>query len=55
MHCCTLYEVLSAPQTNILCGLSTSQWRDSRKIILNLILGTDMVHHFEQIQKAQVI
>lgn len=54
MHCSLLYEVLNDPAQNVLGGLSPSQWRESRKIILNMILGTDMVHHFEQIKNAQV-
>lgn len=54
MHCSLLYQILGNPATNIQCGLSLAQWRDSRKIVLALILGTDMVHHFEQISKAQV-
>jgi hypothetical protein len=54
MHCSLLYQILGNPATNIQCGLTLNQWRDSRKIVLTLILGTDMVHHFEQISKAQV-
>ena len=54
MHCSLLYEVLNDPSFNVLSGLTVSQWRESRKIILNMILGTDMVHHFEQIKNAQV-
>jgi hypothetical protein len=55
MHCAVLYEILGKPSTNIFGGLTEVQWRDSRKIILNAILGTDMVNHFDQISKAQVI
>ncbi len=35
-------------------NLTEAQWRESRKIILTIILGTDMSHHFEQISKTQV-
>ena len=55
MHCSLLYEVLNDPAHNILAGLTPGQWRESRKIILNMILGTDMVHHFDQIKNAQVL
>ena len=54
MHCCSLYEILKNPDCNIFEKLEESQWRETRKIILSLILGTDMVHHFEQVSKAQV-
>ena len=54
MHCATVYEVLSKPQNNIFSNLSDSQWREARKIIIDVILGTDMSHHFEQISKTQL-
>ena len=40
--------------TNIFLSLSDAQWRESRKVILTAILGTDMSHHFEQISKIQL-
>jgi len=54
MHCAVLYEVLGKQATNIFVNLQESQWREARKIIINIILGTDMTHHFEQISKTQV-
>lgn len=54
MHCAVLYEVLSKPATNIFVGLTEQQWRESRKIIITTILGTDMSHHADQIRKTQV-
>jgi len=54
MHCSVIYEVLKKEKCNIFAGLSESQWRDSRKVILTAVLGTDMSHHFEQISKTQV-
>jgi len=54
MHCAVLYDVLSRPATNIFVNFTDKQWRDSRKIILGVILGTDMSHHFEQISKTQL-
>ena len=55
MHCSLLYEILRKPEMNVMQALDDSQWRESRKIILSLILGTDMAHHFDQISKTQVI
>ncbi len=40
--------------TNIFMNLTDGQWRESRAVILNCILGTDMVHHFEQVKKTKV-
>lgn len=54
MHCAVLYGILGKAEMNIFAGLTENQWRDSRKIILTCILGTDMSHHFEQISKVQV-
>lgn len=54
MHCVILYEIVSKESNNIFIGLEPNQWRDARKIILTIILGTDMSHHFEQISKTQV-
>lgn len=55
MHCVVLYEILSKKESNIFVGLTEAEWRESRKIILTIILGTDMSHHFEQISKTQVM
>lgn len=54
MHCVVLYEILGKDESNIFSNLEEKQWRESRKIILTIILGTDMSHHFEQISKTQV-
>ena len=54
MHCAVIYEVLKKEKCNIFVGLTESQWRDARKVILTAVLGTDMSHHFEQISKTQV-
>eukprot|EP01034_Spumella_vulgaris_P030245 gene30245-37425_t len=54
MHCSVLYQILGKSTTNIFVNLSEAQWRESRKIILTVILGTDMSHHTEQISKTQL-
>ena len=40
--------------SNIFVNLTEAQWLESHKVIICAILGTDMVHHFEQISKTQV-
>lgn len=55
MHCVVLYETLSKDSMNIFSGLSAADRKGARKIILTVILGTDMSHHFEQISKTQVL
>ncbi len=54
MHCVVLYEILAKENTNIFVNLSEKQWREARKVIITIVLGTDMSHHFEQINKTQV-
>jgi hypothetical protein len=52
MHCAVLYELLS--RTGLFAGLTAEQWRDVRKVIINVVLGTDMINHFDQVNKAKV-
>ncbi len=54
MHCSLLYEIVRDTSRNIFVGLSDAQWRECRKCITTAILGTDMVHHFDQISKVQI-
>jgi uncharacterized protein YggT (Ycf19 family) len=54
MHCTLLYDLLTKETTNIFVNLNEKEWRSIRKIIITVILGTDMSHHFEQISKTQV-
>ena len=54
MHCAVLYEILGEQDANIFSSLTETEWRESRKIILTCILGTDMSHHFEQISKVNL-
>lgn len=54
MHCAVLYDILSKPEFNIFINLNDKQWREVRKIMITIILGTDMSHHFEQISKTQL-
>lgn len=54
MHCSLLYEIVRDTSRNIFVGLSDTQWRECRKCITTAILGTDMVHHFDQISKVQI-
>lgn len=53
MHCAELYRVLQESETNIFSGMTGTQWRESRKIILPCILGTDMTAHFSQIKDVK--
>jgi hypothetical protein len=55
MHCTVLYGILGKSESNIFSGLTDSQWRESRNIIITAILGTDMAHHGEAIKNVKVL
>lgn len=54
MHCSILFDVLNCPDSNILAHLHTDNWFSVRKIIIEMILSTDMQKHFEVLGVAKV-
>lgn len=46
MHCVTLFNILKKPECNVLKNSSKAEFSAFRKIVIELILATDMVHHF---------
>ncbi|PFH31062.1 hypothetical protein BESB_032590 [Besnoitia besnoiti] len=46
-HSCLTFYTLSQRSCNIFRGKTVSQYREIRKKIIELILATDMAHHFE--------
>lgn len=47
MHCSIVYKFLMDPEHNLFESLSNEDWITSRKIIIEMILSTDMSKHFE--------
>lgn len=47
MHAALLYKIMQDPELNLLSGLKFEDWADLRKLIIDLILHTDMSKHFE--------
>lgn len=47
MHAYTAFSLLNKPGCNVLECLTIEEWFKIRKIIINLILDTDMSRHFE--------
>jgi hypothetical protein len=43
------FEILLAEKTNILAGMDQESWVLTRRIIVELILSTDMAKHFEML------
>ena len=51
MHCATIYQLMNKTGQNIFEFLETDDWVCSRRIILEMVLATDMAKHFEIIGK----
>jgi hypothetical protein len=47
MHCSTIYKLLQDDDSNILASLGPEDWVRVRKIVVEMILGTDLAKHFE--------
>ena len=48
-----LYTLLAnEPHADIFSDLADAKWKDMRKLIINCIIHTDMVHHFPMVSKV---
>ncbi|KAI8923466.1 hypothetical protein BC831DRAFT_471002 [Entophlyctis helioformis] len=50
-HSAVLFSILRCPDTNILSGLSTGDYKEVRKLVILCILATDMAKHGEILSK----
>ena len=53
MHCFILFDILSYAEYNILSHLHTDNWFLIRKVIIEMVLSTDMQKHFEVLGVAK--
>mmetsp|Transcript_20194 Transcript_20194/g.68700 ORF Transcript_20194/g.68700 Transcript_20194/m.68700 type:complete len:901 (-) Transcript_20194:126-2828(-) len=56
-HIACLYHLVSDPEkaeANIFASLDEAQFKDVRRIIINAVLHTDMVHHFKTVSQVDV-
>ena len=51
MHCAMIYQLLNDPHCNIYTNLKPIEWNNQRKLIIEMILHTDMSRHFEILGK----
>ena len=49
-HASALFSIMQDPKMNILSGLSRSEYLEFRSLVVDMILGTDMRMHFDQLQ-----
>ncbi|CAG9314178.1 unnamed protein product [Blepharisma stoltei] len=47
MHCSNTFTIMQKSGCNVLEGITSSDWFKARKLIIDMILGTDMSKHFE--------
>ncbi|KAM6464591.1 uncharacterized protein PHA67_011186 isoform 2-T2 [Liasis olivaceus] len=49
-HLSAAFRLLQDRDTNILANLTSDQWRELRRMVINIVLSTDMSHHFQQMK-----
>lgn len=54
MHAATFFDVLRRDECNILKALEADETSSIRGLIISAILGTDMIHHFNQVADMNV-
>ena len=55
-HVSLLYTLLAnEPHADIFSDLADAKWKDMRKLIINCIIHTDMVHHFPMVSKVRPV
>ncbi|OMJ91258.1 hypothetical protein SteCoe_6236 [Stentor coeruleus] len=47
LHTSTLFQIILKPESGIFSNLTSDQWNLARKLIIEMILATDMSKHFE--------
>ena len=54
-HVARAFELMALPAQNIFQHLSPDQFKDMRKRIVAMVLGTDMGRHFEELNKFKTL
>merc|ERR1711933_619474 len=55
MHCCKLFEILAQPGVNVFSSVSSNQYWDVRKTIIDVILHTDITQHFAMVRELELL
>eukprot|EP00929_Paragymnodinium_shiwhaense_P117905 TRINITY_DN8939_c0_g1_i1.p1 TRINITY_DN8939_c0_g1~~TRINITY_DN8939_c0_g1_i1.p1 ORF type:complete len:934 (-),score=209.72 TRINITY_DN8939_c0_g1_i1:157-2958(-) len=55
MHCAKLYNIVANPEANIFRDLTREQYKDTRKMIIETILHTDMITHQAMVKDLQMM
>ena len=54
-HAASAFKLMSKPELNILAALPREDFQAVRKLMIEIILGTDMANHFECIKQMQTL
>ena len=52
-HCSKTFQIASEENANIFSSLTNDQYRDCRKLVLSMVLATDMSQHFQYVNKLK--
>ncbi|KNC99177.1 serine/threonine protein kinase [Spizellomyces punctatus DAOM BR117] len=52
-HAAKAFEIAQQPETNVFDGLNNDQYREARKLIISMVVATDMAQHFHYINKLK--
>ncbi|KAJ3036722.1 hypothetical protein HDV00_002435 [Rhizophlyctis rosea] len=52
-HASKAFDIAQKPETNIFDGLDNDRYREARKLIISMVVATDMAQHFTYINKLK--
>jgi hypothetical protein len=55
MHCCKLFEITADPNTNVFLSVSGQEYKDARKLIIEVILHTDICQHPAMVKELELL
>lgn len=55
LHCCKLFEHLAQAEVNIFSSVSPEQYREARKLIIEVILHTDICQHPTLVKELELL
>lgn len=53
LHCCKLFEILTRPTLNVFSSVTQTQFRDVRKMMISIILHTDIAKHPAMVKELE--
>merc|ERR1719163_582964 len=56
MHCCKLFEIFAnMPNCQLFSNLQSEQYREARKLIIEVILHTDIIQHAVMVKELELL